>query len=267
MAQAELALQKLNDLRDVVEDDGEIAELVDTLATLMVLKQDMTNPMYGAKVTYYEKPDGEFREIPWEEFRDLAPMELADDPEEADQQLDGREWHNKKPWYLRWLRRTDDDGDPYHITQRYHKWTGKEELPEDEVPDEILGADGVGAMQEVADDRDMEEWMIYKMSDGPEFRVNRLVPCTELKPRRAIVVEPHVADQPSGTDFWDPNRGEYTTPDDYPMGTVNLVVPEDGDSFVEDYTYKMNVETSVTPAHGEPVPNEYTPGWEDPGNE
>lgn len=50
--QSELALQRLNEVREVV--DGDVAELVDTLAKVIVLQKDISNPMYGAKITYID---------------------------------------------------------------------------------------------------------------------------------------------------------------------------------------------------------------------
>lgn len=276
MTQHDLALQKLNEVRDVVGDDSDVAELVDTLATLLVLKQDATNPMFGAQVTFYEQPEGEWVDIDWEKFRDLLEAEVGEsvptDPEDAWELRtgdDGFGWHGNAPWWLRWRRDTDNhkdvpEGEIRHRTQRYHEWTGKQELDRERVPDEVLEQESVGLMQETANERDdLAEWTIYGVGDEKRFKVNRLVPATDLLERRAIVVEPHIAEQPSNTEFWDPNREEYTTPDDYPMGTVNLVVPDDkSDEFGQDYTYEMRVKTSVMPADGEPEPHEYTPGWE-----
>jgi hypothetical protein len=55
--QPELALQKLNEVREVV--DGETAELVDALAKMVMLQRDLSHPMLGAKVTLHQRPPTE----------------------------------------------------------------------------------------------------------------------------------------------------------------------------------------------------------------
>lgn len=279
-----LALQKVNELRSVVSDDSDLAEMVDTLATLLVLKQDMAEPMYGAKVTFYEKPDGERVDIDFAEYKEHVDNGdlLPDDPEEAweirtDTDNEVFDCRDDAPWYVRWRRLDGDndtripDGEIEHRFTRYMQWSGVEELDEEDVPAEIREAEEHAAKCRIASERDGEEWTIYRVGSGDDRRTvykrDKLVPCEEHVGRRAIVVEPHVADQPTGTDFWDPNREEYTTPEDYPMGTVNLVVPSDpDDEFGRDYTNEMAVETSVMPADSEPgetpAGHVYTPGWE-----
>jgi len=189
----ELALQKVQELREVVEGD-EVGELVDTLATMLILRQDMTDPMYGAKVTYYDMPEGEWVEVDKSEF-------VGED---------------------RWNYRHD-------TTEG--KW-------KDDWPDE----------------RVEHTYMKYVDDDGELIE--------ELHSRNAIVIEADVAGDGDEV-YWDPNRGEYKTPADYPMGTVNVVVPDsEGSEFSEDYVYDVQVQTSVVPQKENPHPYSYTPGWD-----
>jgi hypothetical protein len=132
----EPALQQLNEVREQV--DGDIAEMVDALANLIVLQQDFDRPMLGAKVTLYED---------------------------------------------------------------------------------------------------------------------------ELVEREAIVIEGNVAHNAPDGQLWDPNTQEYAAADDYPLGTVNLVVNDSHDEFSDSYCTDVDVYTSITPANGEPSPYTYTPGW------
>lgn len=79
---------------------------------------------------------------------------------------------------------------------------------------------------------------------------------------KALVFEPGVGEAPTGQ-YWDPNRGEYTTPDDYPMGTVNVIRAPDGEDLLDDYISDIEIETSITPADdpNDPDPWTYTAGW------
>lgn len=183
--QSERALQKLNELRSVV--DGDVAEMVDTLATVIILQQDISNPMYGAKITLYLRP-------PTEDNKRVDP-EDAPDPQDDE-------------WSWQWRKAGGKNDEP-----RYWFTPKKNE-----------------------DDLDIIE-------------------------RKAIVFEPEVSD--AGYDeMWDPNREEYVTPNEYPMGTVNCVVPASQDrSFADDYVYDVDIHTSIYPADGEPSPHSYTPGW------
>lgn len=281
MTQPELALQKLNELREVVGEEGELAEMVDMLATTVMLKQDVSNPMFGAQVMFYEKPDGEWVDIDYDTYRELVPFDLPDDPERAwPKRTDGSiDFYDAEPWWLRWRRLDGDndkrvpDGEIEHRFGRYMKYGEKRKVERGDVPDPLDPEENT-LEEDVAHAREMEEarslgdqwfgeWMIYE-KDVREYRFTPLEPADDFVSRRAIVIEPHIAEQPAGTEFWDPNRQEYTTPEEYPMGTVNVVIPDDPDKeFGRDYTYDMRVETSVTPADGEPGAHEYTPGWDE----
>lgn len=182
----ELALQRLEEVREVV--DGDVEELVDSLAMVLQLQQDISNPMYGAKVTVHLPPDGEFVECSAEQYDDLK-----------------------------------DEGWP---TMRYEN-------------DGVVHKKFVVSSDE---DRDVTDYGTVT--------------------RRAIVFESDVAGNAPDEDLWDPNEGEYRRPNDYPMGTVNCVVPEKQSSeFGVDYVYDTEVHTSITPADGHPEPHRYTPGW------
>lgn len=52
--ESELALQRLSEAREVL--DGETAEMVDALARVIMLQQDIRSPMLGAKVTLWLRP-------------------------------------------------------------------------------------------------------------------------------------------------------------------------------------------------------------------
>lgn len=72
--ESEAALQKLQELRGLV--DGEMEEMVDALARVVMLQQDIRSPMLGAKVTVYTRPSTEERvEVPAEE----APNPQSDE--------------------------------------------------------------------------------------------------------------------------------------------------------------------------------------------
>lgn len=108
-------------------------------------------------------------------------------------------------------------------------------------------------MVDSRDDEDLRYWFREKTDpDAPD-----------LLTHRAIVYEPFVAEAPEG-EYWDPERGEYRTPDDYPMGTVNLIYSADDDRDLgsEDYVVDTEEATSVTPAKSDPGPTQYTPGWD-----
>lgn len=192
--QSEHAISKLNELRGIV--DGETEELVDSLANIILLKQDLSNPMYGAKVTLHQKPEGEYVECSKEEH------------------------DNVEKWKR--IAIAEDEGTTY-----------KKLVPED--------------------GQDITEYGTVT--------------------RRAIVFEGDVSDAPRG-EYWDPNREEYTTPEDYPMGTVNVIVPNGENNtgysdepttpkeFAQDYVYDVDVHTSVVPADGDPSWCQYTPGWD-----
>lgn len=191
----ERALEHLNEARRHVDDD--VGEYIDTVAQLMLLQQDISEPMLGAKVTLWLRP-------PTEERREVPP-EDAPDP-------DGDEWN----W--QWTVGYDRDGDE----KRY--------------------------------------WHRPKVNEGDP----------DIVAHEAIVIEGNVAgDAPDG-ELWDPNEQEYRTADEYPLGTVNVVVaqdfhgdevPQDLKPFSEGYATDVEVFTSITPADGEPSAHTYTPGW------
>lgn len=199
--QPDLALKQLNEVKKNV--DGEIEELVDTLAKTIMLQKDVSDPMYGAKVTLHLRPKGEYHEVSKEEYEDAE----------------------------QWRCMMHANGD------------------------DIREAD--------------EEEMVYKIfepEEGQDITEHGTVT------RRAIVFEADVSNAPDG-DYWDPNEEEYKRPEDYPLGTVNVIVPhgttstgysdepEEPKEFSEDYVYDVDVHTSVTPADGNPGGCTYTPGW------
>lgn len=81
----------------------------------------------------------------------------------------------------------------------------------------------------------------------------------------AIVLEPEVAAM-EADEAWDPHRGEEVDPREaYPLGTVQLVYPEEG-QFTGDYFFDrvsgLEDATSVTPAAGPDDTYCYYPGWD-----
>lgn len=242
----ELALQKLNELKEAV--DGELEEMVDVMSKLVVLQQDISNPMFGAQVTYYEKPDGKWVEV--------DPEECPFDPHETyphDADIDDS-W----AWSV---ARKEDDGEKWVECEKYMVWEDEEEVSHEDLPD-IFDPDEPLEDDLYMADEHKDEWTIYDVRDRRKYKRKRLVDHDGLLERKAIVFEPHIAEAPPG-DYWDPNKEEFTTPGDYPMGTVNVVVPKNEDEeFGEDYVCDIETRTSVTPAKGQPGQYEYTPGWE-----
>lgn len=200
MAQPEMAMAKLNELREVAPE--EVEDVIDGLATLLVLRQDVSNPMFGAKVTLHLRPETERHRCPADDIpEDIDNWQIgprSDDPE------------NWRDWDYPWL-----DGEP------------------DEEPEGVA---------------------IVKVKSDPE--------APDIVNRRALVFDPTIAEADGDVAYWDPNREEYTTPDEYPLGTVNVVVAGEPDrEFERDYTSDVEVHTSVVPADGEPTAHTYTPGW------
>lgn len=188
----ELALQKVEELRQVVEGD-ETAELVDTLATLLMLRQDVSNPMLGAKVTLHLPPEGEWVDIDKDEYDELPD------------------------------------------------WRGK-------------------FIHEAHVDEGRSQYRKLIPEEGQEITEYGTVP------HQAIVFEGNVGESAPEGDLWDPNEQEYRTKEDYPMGTVNVIVAQHYASdelitFTDDYPTDVEVFTSITPAKGEPNTHQYTPGW------
>lgn len=278
----ELALQKLSEAREVL--DGDAADMVDALARVVMLQQDIKDPMYGAKVTFWEKPEGEWVEVDYDHYRENVDGGLLpDDKEEAweiytdydNVVFDHRE---HEPWWMQWRRLDGDndkrvpDGEIRHVFKRYYAYGEKQTIHRNEVPDPLSTDNSLEEDCSIAEEmKESEEpssewfggWSIYE-ADFREYRFTPFVEVSEFVPRRALVIEADIAGQPSDTEFWDPHKGEYTTPDDYPMGTVNVTLPKDPDETLgEDYIYDMRIETSVVPADDEPGAHEYTPGWQD----
>lgn len=79
----------------------------------------------------------------------------------------------------------------------------------------------------------------------------------------ALVMEPHVTEM-TADKAYDPRKGEYVDPADYPLGTVQLVyypggIP--GDDVFFDRLSDLEVETSITPATHPDDTWCYFPGW------
>jgi len=191
---SELALQRLSEAREVL--DGDTKQMVDALARVVMLQQDIRSPMLGAKVTLWLRPP----------HRDYADAEIVDSSEAPDPE--------SEEWNWQWSVIIKDKREPEYRFQ-------PKKNPED--PD--------------------------------------------LVPHKAIVVEGNIPESAPEGQLWDPNKQEYKTADEYPMGTVNCVVAQDfhGNDlldFEDDYATDVEVYTSITPANGDPVAHEYTPGWE-----
>lgn len=89
----------------------------------------------------------------------------------------------------------------------------------------------------------------------------------DLLARRAIVFQADIQANAPDQDLYDPYRGEYNRPSDYPFGTVNCIVAAGKNEFGADYCSDVEVVTSVTPVSDptDPSPHGYAPGWpEDP---
>lgn len=197
----DMALKQLAEVKKNV--DGDIEELVDSLANVVMLQKNVSDPMYGAKVTLHLRPEGERVEATEEEYHNLP-----------------------------------------HWRTGFH-------------------ANGDGVME--ADEEDIV-YTKFVPEEGQDITEHGTIT------RRAIVFEADVSNAPSG-DYWDPNEQEYKSPDDYPMGTVNVIVPEgevnsgysdepsSPKEFSEHYVYDVSVYTSITPADGDPSTHTYTPGW------
>lgn len=249
--QTDLALQKLTEAREIV--DGDTAEMIDSLARVLLLQQDIRDPMYGAKVTLHESPDGEWVEIDEDELP-LPKEEFNDRRDELD-----NEWRwrcNKRTG--EYLDSKDDDETWYEITKymAYEETeVDNENLPECFDPNADLD-------EELRKADELEsQWMIYDTGYVRHYIKQELVEPDGLIKIKGIVYDPSVADAPDG-DYWDPDKQEYRTPSEYPMGTVNLIVPEkDDEEFGDDYVSGVKEMTSVVPADGDPGPYEYTPGW------
>lgn len=80
----------------------------------------------------------------------------------------------------------------------------------------------------------------------------------------AVVMEPQVSEMVH-EEAWDPNRGEYVDPEEYPWGTVQLVYTPGydlSDGFNFDRKSDLEVATSVTPATHPDDTYAYMPGWD-----
>lgn len=77
--ETELALQRLSEAREAL--DGDTAEMVDALARVVMLQQDIRSPMLGAKVTLYLRP-------PHANYSDAEIVDPSDAPS-----TDSDEWN------------------------------------------------------------------------------------------------------------------------------------------------------------------------------
>lgn len=68
--QTEIALQKLEEVRSVV--DGELAEMVDSLAMVVRLQKDIRSPMLGAKVTLHKTPEDDEDSSELEQYKAIV---------------------------------------------------------------------------------------------------------------------------------------------------------------------------------------------------
>jgi len=192
--ESERALQRLEEVRSLVDDNT--AELVDAVAKVVMLQQDMRSPMLGAKVTLWLRPP----------HTDYSEAEIVD-PEDA----------------------PDPDSDKWNWQWAHYEKDGEQ---------------------------------IYK------FQAKENPDDPDLVPHKAIVIEGNISGSAPEGKLWDPNKREYKTAEDYPLGTVNCVVGQEhnGDDLVDfedDYPTDVAVYTSITPANGgDPAAHEYTPGWE-----
>lgn len=191
------ALHHLTKLRGHVDD--EMAEYVDTLARIVQLNREITNPMLGAAVTVYlDAPDTSVAKPV-----DVAPSDILE---------------------------SGDDLDHIRRVSRYEK-----------------------------DGTEMVRWYRWDYPDGPE-----------IIPVEGIVFDANVGEQQM--EMWDPNREEYRTGEDYPMGTVNAVVPSNWERaldghpedalFSEGYESATEDRTSLVPRSPDQQKYAYEPGWD-----
>jgi len=193
----ERLLHHLNRARAELNDGEQLADFLDTLANVAILRDSIGNPMLGAKVTV-----------------------LMDPP-----------------------------------TYSYREPAGDEPLPAQ------IDADTEGVFGYYEYEKDGEEMVFWKEQKNPEDPTPY--------PVEGIVFEGNVAESAPDMDLWDPNEEAYRRPDDYPMGTVNAVVPANwengGDAalFSEGYCSETEDATSLVPA-GESNSDTavYVPGWE-----
>lgn len=194
---ADHALHHLTELRDAVDDD--MAEYVDTLARIVQLNQDITNPMLGAKVTVFVNAPTTSVKKPI----DAAPSDILNVGEDLD--------------HIKRVTRFEKDG------------------------------------------TEMVRWVRWDYPAKPH-----------IIPVEGIVYDANVGEQDET--MWDPNREEYRTGDDYPMGTVNAVVPDgweralDGSPedalFSEGYESATADQTSLVPRSESQQKYAYEPGWD-----
>jgi hypothetical protein len=144
-------------------------------------------------------------------------------------------------------------------------------VPSDEIPEHIED----WQVSFTSDDKEYWgswdfEWYNGEPDNEPEevakIKIKKDQDSPDLVEHKAIVIEGNVAESAPEGELWDPNEEEYRLAEDYPMGTVNCVIPKEYHSdeildFEEDYASDVKVVTSVTPVKDEPEPNKYTPGW------
>ena len=104
--QTELALQKLTEAREAV--DGETAELIDSLARVIILQKDLRSPMIGAKVTLYTRPATETFML----SADQAPNNWEESWQFTTSTNDEEYWSN---WDYDWYY--DEPEDPDEVIQ------------------------------------------------------------------------------------------------------------------------------------------------------
>jgi len=137
--------------------------------------------------------------------------------------------------------------------------TESHNVPADEVPEDIeADRDDVTYYSEYEDDG--EEMARYRVKEDPDQ--------PDAIPVEGLVYEGNVAESAPDGPLWDPNKGEYTVKEDYPMGTVNTVIPgqwEYGGAdalFSEGYCSDTEDRTSLVPHKGEGTQTAcYRPGW------
>jgi len=116
------------------------------------------------------------------------------------------------------------------------------------------------------------QWIKTTTGDSPDyyFKPKKNENDPDIVEHEAIVIEGNVAGDAPEEELWDPNKQEYKNPDEYPLGTVNVVVAQDYHSdelisFSEGYCTNVEVYTSILPANNpeNPSAHTYTPGWPD----
>lgn len=212
---SELALQKLNELREVAPE--EVTDLIDGLATLLVLRQDMTNPMLGAKVTLWLRPP----------TRRLY-QRMEDTPEG---------WEDAENWQYRFSRTLESPDD------EHFPWRWDDPPDEDEYPVEAVAYDH----KKNGDDPDLvgHEAIVIEGNvgesapDGPlwdpnegEYRTRRDYPLGTIN---CVVAIHHSSTAEAPDDL-------LSFSEDYPsdVEVYTSITPADGDPRPHEYTPGWN---------------------------